>query len=70
MKKLPSFAALVEAYPNAANPADVFALIGGKVQTNNYPKSCVIRVSRALNYAGQPITRHSTVLTSSGADGK
>jgi hypothetical protein len=70
MKTLPSFSALVRAYPNAANPADVFKLIGGKVESNNYPNSCVIRVSRALNYAGDPVRRRAGMLTSSGSDGK
>lgn len=68
MKTLPSFAALVRAYPNDADPAAVFRLIGGKVQANNYPNSCVIRVSRALNYTGQPVQRTAGLLTSSGAD--
>lgn len=70
MRVLPSFAAMVRAYPNHADPADVFALIGGKVLANNYPNSCVIRVSRALNYSGQPIRRTAGMLTSSGSDGK
>ena len=69
MKTLPSFAAMKRAYPNQTNPVDVFKLIGGRVESNNFPNSCVIRVSRALNYSGQPIHRNHGVLTSSGADG-
>jgi len=68
VRTLPSFAALVRAYPNQPDPAAVFRLIGGKVESNNYPNSCVIRVSRALNYAGQPVRRSVGLLTSSGAD--
>ena len=70
MTGLPSFAAMVRAYPNDADPNDVFKLVGGKVQANHYPNSCVIRISRALNYAGVPIRRTAHVLTNSGADGK
>lgn len=70
MRRLPSFAALVAAYPNQALPADVFALIGGHVQQNNFPNSCVVRISRALNYSGQPIHRGVHALTVSGADHK
>ena len=70
MTTLPSFAAMVRAYPNHPIPPMCFALIGGRVLSNNYPNSCVIRVSRALNYSGQPIRRTAGMLTSSGADGK
>ncbi len=37
MRHLPSFAAMVRAYPNLSSPTEVFALIGGHVQENNSP---------------------------------
>lgn len=70
MKNLPSFAAMVKAYPNQATPDEVFALIGGHVELNHFPNSCVVRISRALNYSGQPIRHGGGTLTVSGADGK
>lgn len=70
MRQLPSFAAMVKAYPNQPQPEDVFKLIGGNVESNQFPNSCVVRISRALNYSGQPIHRSGQTLTVSGADHK
>lgn len=40
------------------------------MQQNNFPNSCVVRISRALNYSGQPIHQSVRALTVSGADHK
>ncbi len=69
-RTLPSFAEMVKAYPNQATPEEVFQLIGGKVEQNHFANSCVVRISRALNYAGRPIHRGPRALTVSGADHK
>ncbi len=49
---------------------DVFNLIGGKVQANNFANSCTIKVSRSLNYNGNQIYFIPLNLTVSGKDGK
>ena len=52
---LPSFDALRRNYPTGANPDAVRAAIGGSIATQLGPLSntCVIRMSRAMNYAGK-----------------
>lgn len=61
MPKIPSLKLLKEKYPLGTGQ-DVATLVGGTVESNyNDPKytaykdTCAIRVSRALNYAGDPI---------------
>lgn len=65
MAKVPSLAKLLENYPDGKlDGAAVAVLIGGSVRKNfedksftAYKDTCAIRVSRALNYGGQPIPR-------------
>jgi len=47
----PSFDAMRKAYPKGT-VAEVKKLIGGKVNATWITNTCVIRVSRALNYSG------------------
>lgn len=68
MTGLPSFAAMKKAYPNHVTPEEVFKLIGGKVEQNHFPNSCVVRISRALNYSGHAVRRGMHAETVSGAD--
>ena len=53
--RLPGFSLLSQNYPNGA-AEEVKALIGGHVNAGWITNTCVIRMSRALNYAGAPIT--------------
>src|SRR5262245_24637699 len=57
MPQIPAFDAMVKQYPSGAMEA-VGKLIGGKVERQilDYGwNSCCVRVSRCLNYAGDPI---------------
>lgn len=61
MPKIPAIETLIEKYPNG-NAPDVAKVVGGTVEKNfNNPKytaykdTCAIRVSHALNLAGDPI---------------
>lgn len=64
----PSFARMNAAYPKGT--ADqVFKLIGGKVEANNFANSCAIRVSRSLNYSGHKVKFIPPDFTVSGKDG-
>jgi len=67
--KRPGFLKMRLAYPKGTAD-DVFKLIGGKVQANNFANSCAIRVSRSLNYSGQSIKYIPPNLTVSGSDGR
>jgi hypothetical protein len=51
---LPKFETLWEHYPTGT-PEEVRALIGGEIDKPKYANTCVIRISRALNYAGRPL---------------
>lgn len=63
MAKVPSLSKLLDNYPDGKlDGAAVAVLIGGSVRKHfedpkfaAYKNTCAIRVSRALNYAGQPI---------------
>jgi RHS repeat-associated protein len=60
-------------YPIGLSAESVYILIGGKVEWNywnnpNFRNSCALRMSRALNYGGYPITKQAG--TGSGADNK
>jgi hypothetical protein len=87
MAKLPALGDLIASYP-AGTPESVATLIGGTVKSNYfdpkytaYKDTCAIRVSRALNYAGDPIPAaggglsnpymdDKKIRTDKGADGK
>jgi hypothetical protein len=66
--KRPNFNQLHAAYPKGS-AEDVFKLIGGKVEANNFANSCAMRVSRSLNYSGYKIDYIPPNLTVSGSDG-
>lgn len=69
--RLPNFEDLVPNYPVDSDPAAVRAAIGGAVNRDWYKNTCIIRVSKALNYARQPIPPDSgSFKTRKGADGK
>src|SRR3954470_11151678 len=61
MFTIPSLANLIANHPTGTQES-VAALIGGTVKANisnpaytSYKNTCAIRISRALNYAGDPI---------------
>lgn len=66
----PKFADMAAAYPKGSAD-EVKAKIGGKVDLPWITNTCVIRVSRALNYSGEAhkVTRGAKMETISGADG-
>lgn len=66
----PSYAAMKAAYPTGS-AADVKALIGGRVNAGWITNTCVIRLSRALNYSGtlHRVPRKSSMNAVSGEDG-
>src|SRR5665213_4243368 len=49
---LPSYAALAPNYPVDPDPDAVKAAIGGSVNADWITNTCVIRISKAFNYAG------------------
>lgn len=76
-KKLPSFAALSAAYLTGENEA-VKDAIGGEVDVDWVENVCTVKMSRAFNYAGQPIpegylyadqSKRKVLNTLRGADG-
>jgi hypothetical protein len=76
IKSLPTFEQLERAYPNGL-PKKVVEQIGGKVQFNyedpkqlSYKDTCVIRISRSLNYSNHPIIKKAGVRVNSGSDKK
>lgn len=67
---LPPFAQLEDKYPNGT-ASEVKFLIGGNVNLAWVTNTCVIRISRAMNYAGEPIPRNFAGLnTIRGGDNK
>lgn len=70
-KKLPNFQELTPNYPIAEKAAEVRKSIGGNVDKDHYKNTCIVRVSKALNYAKHPIPADSgDFKTRKGADGK
>jgi len=66
---LPEFGKLWAEYPHGTADA-VKQLIGGNINLGWVTNTCVIRVSRALNYAGDPIPGDMPgVSTARGGDG-
>ena len=51
--KLPSFAQLSDNYPTTNDPAAVKSDIGGAADADYISNTCVLRISKAFNYAGQ-----------------
>ncbi|MDQ6786837.1 MAG: type VI secretion system amidase effector protein Tae4 [Acidobacteriota bacterium] len=68
-KKLPNFDELKKNYLTGSKE-DVKTTVGGEVNADYIDNTCVIRVSRALDYANDPIVRMPGVLTVKGADKK
>ncbi|MCX4242219.1 T6SS effector amidase Tae4 family protein [Paraliomyxa miuraensis] len=71
--RLQSFDKMWDAYPNPGESADAAKhTIGGQVDSERIDNTCVIRISRAFNYSGNPIPRSATdeIATLRGADGK
>lgn len=64
----PTFHQMQAAYPKGSAD-EVFELIGGNVEANNFANSCAIRVSRSLNYSGHKVGYIPPNLTVSGSDG-
>lgn len=52
---LPSVASMWDHYPDDHDASEVKKLIGGQVDADWIENTCTIRLSRALNYSGQPI---------------
>ncbi|MDM7923801.1 MAG: type VI secretion system amidase effector protein Tae4 [Pyrinomonadaceae bacterium] len=70
-KKLPDFSDMEANYPTGHDPEQVKADIGGSVDQAHYKNTCIIRVSKALNYAKHPIPPDSGWFrTKRGADKK
>lgn len=71
-KALSNFDQMWESYPSPGGEAEeVKATIGGAVNADWVTNTCVIRVSRAMNYAGHPIPLgYPNLVTLRGADGK
>jgi hypothetical protein len=70
---LPSFASLKTRYPTDDDPAAVKNDIGGEVNAEWITNTCVIRMSKAFNYAGgakYEIPRTEHLLTVKGDDKK
>ncbi|MCO6511602.1 MAG: hypothetical protein J5I65_12495 [Aridibacter famidurans] len=69
-KKLPNYEDLIKYYPTDKDPAKVRSDIGGAVDRSWYENTCIIRVSKSLNYTGHPVPKDSgTFKTRKGADG-
>src|SRR5689334_6083450 len=70
-KKLTGFERMWNAYPAPGGTVDECkAIIGGDAAAAWIQNTCVIRISRSLNYAGHPIPQGYTGLsTVRGADG-
>lgn len=70
-KRLPPFQKMWKHYPNEKDAEKVKEMIGGKVDYPWIKNTCTIRLSRAFNYAGQPIKRgYEGISAVSGEDDK
>ena len=73
MSKLPPFATLAPNYPTDHDADRVKGSIGGEVDADWITNTCVVRVSKAFNYAGKPYEiprKRSGLLTIKGSDQK
>ncbi|MBI4703192.1 MAG: hypothetical protein HY744_18910 [Deltaproteobacteria bacterium] len=67
--RLPGFSLLSQHYPNGTS-GEAKALVGGNANADWITNTCVIRICRALNYAGSPIPGGQAGLTTvRGGDG-
>jgi len=70
-KELPDFDLMKAYYPTDHDPQKVKRDIGKDVNQDHYKNTCVIRISRAFNYANHPIPADTAKFrTKQGADGK
>lgn len=68
---LPLYENLIKFYPTDPNQEKVKEEIGGNVNRSWYENTCIIRVSKALNYNDHPIPADSAIFkTRQGADRK
>ncbi len=70
--RLKSFDKMWDAYPNPGQPAEAAKhTVGGQAVNERIDNTCVLRLSRAFNYSGNPIPKSSTdeILTIRGGDG-
>jgi Type VI secretion system (T6SS), amidase effector protein 4/Putative peptidoglycan binding domain len=70
--RLKRFDQMWDAYPNPGGPAEAAKhTIGGQAANERIDNTCVLRISRAFNYSGNPIPRSSTdeIMTIKGGDG-
>jgi hypothetical protein len=69
---LPAYLVLKPNYPTDADPDKVKSDIGGEVNADWITNTCVVRISKAFNYAGgtYEIPRQHGLLTVKGADKK
>ena len=70
--KLKNFNRMWDAYPAPGGSADeAKKMIGGRVDSDGIKNTCVVRLSRAFNYSGNPVpeTSRDEILTVRGADG-
>ncbi len=71
VKILPLYENLIKFYPTDKDYEKVRREIGGSVDKSWYENTCIMRVSKSLNYANHPIPADSGVFkTRQGADGK
>ena len=67
-RKIPKFDDLLRNFPKLASD-QVKKLIGGDVDADHYKNACVMRVSRSLNYAGDPVPQRAHgMIVKRGAD--
>lgn len=70
--RLRNFDQMWDAYPNPGGTADEAKhTVGGQATAEAIDNTCVLRISRAFNYSGNPIPKSSTdeILTIRGGDG-
>lgn len=70
--RLRNFDQMWDAYPNPDGTADEAKhTIGGQATAETIDNTCVLRLSRAFNYSGNPIPKSSTdeIMTIRGGDG-
>src|SRR4051812_38318088 len=70
-RTLSGFERMWNVYPAPSGEApEAKAIIGGGAMASWIENTCVIRVSRSLNYAGHPVPQgHKGLATVGGADG-
>ncbi len=73
MIQLNNFDKMWDAYPNPGESAEAAKqTVGGRAVAGKIDNTCVLRISRAFNYSGNPIpgTANDEILTIKGGDGR